>query len=249
MPLSYKIIKNQEIGIEEGEYEIPIIPTEGLYNTEHCKSSENIEQDSIEIQKIIEKAEERARIIIEQAKQEATAIKKKARESGYQGGFRKGQEEGYKKGYDSALKETNEIKEDAKRLLESAHRGSRDYIEKTREEILDLASTIARNILRFNIETRDESIIEMVKHALKHAEQRKQIIIRSHPDSHLVLQTNLYQFKKICPNATFTFLEDRGIKGQGCIIETEEQVINLEIDSQLKNIISALMEMRKDDGL
>jgi flagellar assembly protein FliH len=251
MPLSYRIIKNQEVGFDNENIEIPIIPTEGLYKNEHHTHTENIEQNKlgIQVQEVIKSAEDRAKNIIEKAEQEANSIKKKARESGYQGGFRKGQEEGYKKAYDKAIKETNEMKDNARQLLHSAHKESRQYIEKTREEIFNLAASIARSILHFNIDTRDESIIEMVKNALKHAEERKQIIIRSNPDSNLILQTNLYQFMKICPNATFTFLEDKEIKGQGCIIESEEQVINLEIDSQLQNIVSALLEMREDDGI
>lgn len=251
MPLSYRIIKNQEVGIDNEDIEIPIIPAEGLYKNDHCRNKENIDQNKLEIQvqDVITNAEDRAKNIIEQAEQEANAIKRKARESGYQGGFRKGQEEGYKQGYDRAIKDTNELKVNARQLLDNAHKESRKYIEKTREEIFNLASSIARSIIHFNIDTRDESIIEMVKNALKNAEERKQIIIRSHPDANLILQTNLYQFKKICPNAAFTFLEDKGIKGQGCIIESEEQVINLEIDSQLENIFTALLEMREDNEL
>ena len=248
MPLSYRIIKNKEEGKNPESFEIPIISTEDLSKNQYGGNIENRKKEvwGTQAKECIKNAEQQAKNIIEQARKEARIIKKQAEDRGYQDGFGKGKKEGYKQGYEQGMQETNEVKENAKQLLQSAHKESRKYIEKTRQEIIDLASSIARNIIHFNIDTKDESLIEMVKNALRHAEERKQIIIRSHPDCYLMLQTNLYQFKKICPNAIFTFLEDKAIKGKGCIIESEEQVINLEIDHQLENIVSALSEMGEE---
>lgn len=248
MPLSYRIIKSKEVGKEEESVSIPIIPSEDLskdQNNENAKTMGKSEW-GLKAKEHLENAEHKAKKMIEEAQKETLAIKKQAQEQGFQEGFNQGKEEGHKKGHERARQETQESKENAKHLLQSAHKESREYIEKTRQEIIDLASSMARNILHFNIDTKDQSIVEMVKNALRHAEERKQIIIRSHPDYYLTLQTNLYQFNKICPNASFTFLEDKEIKGKGCIIESEEQVINLEIDHQLENIVTALLEMGED---
>lgn len=248
MPLSYRIIKNKEVGKNQESFEIPIIPTEDLPKNQCGRNIENRKKEAYRnnAKECIKNAEQQAKNIIEQAKEEEKIIKKQAEDSGFQDGFDTGKKEGYKQGYEQGMQEIKGVKEHAQQLLQSAHQESRQYIEKTRQEIIDLACLMARNIIHFNIDTKDESIIEMVKNALRHAEERKQIIIRSHPDCYLMLQSNLHQFKKICPNAIFTFLEDKEIKGKGCIIESEEQVINLEIDHQLENIMSALLEMGEE---
>lgn len=254
MTLSYRIIKHHQVDMKVNPVDIPIISTERfmkLAERNHMDPEREDEFKNIksQVDKMREEAEKQAESIVEQANKQAQTIKRQAQEKGYQEGFEKGQGKGYQEGYEKALQDVKSIKEEARKLLMNAHKESRQYIENIREEIIELAITMAKRILYRQIDTKEESIIEIVKSALHEAEERKQIIIRCCSSSISILKSHLDEFKKICPNAYFTFLEDNALEKYGCVIETEEQVMDLEIDQQLKNIKTALLEMREKNEL
>lgn len=254
MTLSYRIIKHHQVDMKVNPVDIPIVSTEKFVklaekNHMDLEREEEFKSIKLQVDKMRKEAEKQAKSIIEQANKQAQIIKSQVQERGYQEGFQKGQEKGYQEGYEKALQDAKSIKEEARQLLMNAHKESRQYIENTQEEIIELAVTMAKRILYRQIDTKEESIIEMVKNALHEAEERKQIVIRCCSSSISVLQNHLDEFKKICPNAHFTFLEDNALEKYGCVIETEEQVMNLEIDQQLENIKTALLEMREKNEL
>lgn len=248
MPSSYRVIKNYQVDMGLDEFKVPIVPAHHLIKTGEEPLEEDGERD--EIRDLIKNAQAEAEEIVQQAQIRAEQIKEDAYKQGYQEGLMQGREEGKRSAYQEVEDEVATIKGQAKDLLHQAHQKTREYIRETREEIIELSVTIARNIIHHNLDVQDEAIVGMINNALKHAEGKKQVIIRSSPHHNLLLETNLYQFKKICPNANFIILEDRGMEGANCIIETEDQVINLNIDLQLVNIEKALLEIgseQKDD--
>lgn len=252
MTLSYRVIKNHQIDPQRDNFEIPVISTkEFLKYAENStpapiEQMENVQKAKIQKEELLTYAKTEAKNIVEKAHKQAQEIKNKAQETGYQEGFQRGQEEGYQIGQDQAFQEAKEIQEQAKQVLRGAHKQSREYIHSTREEITALATSMAESIIHFSIDTREEHIVEMVKSALHQAEERKQILFRCSAPSISILKVNTEEFQRICPNAKFTFLEDKGIKEHGCIIETEEQVMSLDIDEQLENIRTALLEMEEN---
>lgn len=254
MTLSYRVIKNHQVDIKESTADIPIISTEKLEkviekNSGDLETQQKFMNLTSQIDEIKERAEKQANLIIDQANQEAQKIRAEAQERGYEEGIQKGQELGYKEGYQKALQDIEEIKKQASELLKNAYKESRKYIENTREEIVGLAVTIAEQILHCKIDVMDDSMMEMIKNALQQVEERKQVLFRCPSSSISVLQNYLEEFQKICPNAHFTFLEDNTIGKYGCILETEEQIIDLKIDSQLENVKTTLLEMRESSEL
>ncbi|NLU36669.1 MAG: hypothetical protein GXX01_06600 [Clostridiales bacterium] len=247
--MSSRIIKHNQVDIAGSSLEIPVVPIESEKESEKPAGDGQAAEETIrlneELQELINRAEKQAENIIRQAHEEADSIRRQAREEGYQAGLKEGKRTGYREGYEEAVKETEELKEKAKALLESAHRESREYISRTKAEIIRLAAAMARKIIHFNIDMNDEAIVEMVKEALHRSEEKKQVLLRSPAEFVSVLKANMDQFEKICPHANFIVLEDATVESPGCVIETEDQVINLEVDQQLNNIIEALSAMVK----
>lgn len=246
MPLSYRVIKNSQVDPIEDNIEIPILSSEGFKNhlpEEIALEQKKILQNTKKAQKIIEEAERKSQEILHRTKQEAEDLKEQILQEAFQKGTVEGQKKGYQDGYSKGIEESQEIQKEAKQVLKSAHRESREYIRKTKEEIIQLAASMAENIIKYSINLEDENIVNMVNNALRKVEERKQIIIRCHPENVLLLEVHINQFKKICPNGVFTILEDKGKKLEEVIIETEAQIIHLDIDKQLENIKTALMEM------
>ncbi len=83
----------------------------------------------------------------------------------------------------------------------------------------------------------------MSREVLKQSSEKEQVIIRC-PEKYIpVFKVHSSQLENVCPNAKFVFIEDSSVQEPGCIIETDKQVINLEINHQLDNIIKALKGM------
>jgi flagellar assembly protein FliH len=256
MSLSRKLIKNNQVDMGTDSLAIPVSPVRIIRKADPENSKEKeaaydreLEETALQakaqIEEKIRQAEQQAKDVIDQAEGQAEAIRIQARETGYQKGFREGHQAGYQTGYKEAAQKTEEMREQAKALLSDAHRETREYIGRTREEIIRLAASMAKSIIRYSVDVREESIIEMVKNALHQAEERKQILLRCPAQYVSFLQANIYQFEKVCPSATFAVLEDTSVQSPGCIIETEDQSIDLEIDKQLDNIVNALSEWKE----
>lgn len=243
--MSRRLIKNNQIDIVSGSLEIPLTPISLTSQKEmqpdiDSEMQEEVCQTRERLDEMIKKAESQAAEIISNAREEAESIKQQAREEGWQAGFQEGRDSGYQAGYEEAIQSSEKMKEMARALLQNAHLKSREYISKTKEEIINLAAAMARKIIHTRIDMDDECIVEMVKEALHQSEEKNQVLLRCPVEFISVLQANSSQFEKICPNANFIILEDPTVKGSGCVIETEDQVIDLEIDQQLNNIVSAL---------
>ena len=258
MSLSRRLIKSDQVNMEAGSREIPLSPVRETRTAdrETCdgtmayddKWEEKLRQARDKMEEKLRDAEHEAGERIRRAEEQAESIRKQAGETGYQAGFQKGRKEGYKSGWDEAARNARETQEQARALLTDAHRETRQYIARTREEIIQLAASMAKGMIRYSVDVREESIVEMVKNALHQAEERKQVLIRCPAQYVSVLEENVRQFQKVCPNANFAILEDPSVKSPGCIIETEDQVMDLEIDRQLDNIVNALRDWKEGKG-
>ena len=244
MSLSHKLIKRDQVDISGGFLKIPVSPIElkmereGEHNPNR-HIGEEIRRTKASMDKLIREAERKARSLIAGAEEEVRFLKEEAKEAGY----REGYENGYQAGYEESLKEVEEIKENAKALLKEAHRQSREYIDRTGHEIIELAAAIAEKILHYQIDIQEESLVRMSREVLKQSSEKEQVIIRC-PEKYIpVFKVHSSQLENVCPNAKFVFIEDSSVQEPGCIIETDKQVINLEINHQLDNIIKALKGM------
>jgi len=258
MSLSRRLIKSDQVNMEAGSREIPLSPVREKSTADRemgdgamtcdSKREEELRQARDKMEEKLRDAEHEAEERIRRAEEQAASIRKQARETGYQAGLQKGRKEGYQSGWEEAARKTRETQEQARALLSDAHRETRRYIARTREEIIQLAASMAKGIIRYSVNVREESIVEMAKNALHQAEERKQVLIRCPEQYVSVLEENIREFKKVCPNANFAILEDPSVKNPGCIIETEDQVMDLEIDRQLDNIVNALQEWKEGKG-
>jgi len=246
--LLYRLIKNDQVDLESDTYQIPLVQIESNTSKVDDKGSDLVDRPTndearVQANRLIEEASAGSKSILDQAQSQAEKLLEDAKKAGYEQGFEKGYQEGYKAGKDKAEKDYEALLSSAKDLIEKAHIESRNYIKRTEDEIVDLAVSIAESIIKYSIDTRDEGIIDMVKAALHRAEEMGMILFRCSPDTILLLKANEHEFKKICPKAVFSFIEDKSIKSNGCIIETEEQVLDLEIQGQLEKVKTALKEM------
>jgi len=244
----YKIIKDSDDFKERKSCVIPV--TEIVPNSAIAVSDDSGENED----NIIEKAEKEALQIIEaakfQAKEEARNVledlKKKTYQEAYENGFDEGRKEGYETGHSEGIKECESLREQAKSVLKNAHEQAVRIIEKNEGEIIELSVYIAEQILRTAISRDDAPLIKIAQDAFREFKDKKHVIISVHPKRKPFFETNIETLKRVCPYTSVTLLEDEKVPEDGCILESDSQVVDTRIDSQLEKIKEILLEMRHE---
>jgi len=258
MRLSYKVIKNSNV-IEE-KCIIPIAENFENINTEDEISSEDMVQmidnaNNIS-KKIIESAENEKMQMLADAKAQIEIdavgiledLKQKAYEEGKSIGFKQGKNEGFEQGVAEGIAEGQKVEGQAREVLKEAHKNAREYIDKMEVDIIELSINIAERILKTSLMNDYELIYRSAKEIIMEFKNRKQIIIRVNPNNIEFFQNHIDGLKEVCPEATFSILNDDRVDVTGCIIENENQIISTEITSQLENVKQSLLQVRSNDG-
>ncbi len=214
----------------------------------------NIRED-IKESLLLELKDERDKIINE-AKNEVEKLKSDAKEDGYKEGFDrglqdgfnqgleegsiKGLESGYSQGIENAKDEAKEIKRNAINLFQDAEREVGVYIDENRQRIIRLAGQMAESIIHSTIDTSSENMLQLIKPVIQQFKKVENVIISCNSKNYDYLRKSIYTIEKKYDNTKFTILEDENLEKNGCIIENDNQIIDLQIRKQLENIVNKL---------
>lgn len=211
-------------------------------------------------------AEAQARALLEQADAEAEKIKENARleaakeleqirEGARSEGFREGYAEGLAKGMEEGRKGCEEqakgLASEVKQFLEQASVLREELLDKTQDDMRDLAIAIAEKVIRVSLKSSSGVIGRMIQGATEKLKRREwvHIYVSSCDHKELVaiapqLTTALGALSdhiKIVPMSE----EEEGT----CIIETPDTIIDASVSTQVSNIRSILEDISaKDDG-
>lgn len=251
IPLSYRIIKNQNISSKEDISPIDTkfeLPPEEKPEIEEDISTVDLEKirqeikDEIWKSQIAEIQREKQKILT-QAMEEANTIREQAQNLGYEAGFKEGTEKGYEKAIRDAQEEAEEIKNKAKELIVQSEEYIEEYLEENRKNIIQLAATMAESIVHETIDTSSEKLLLLIKPILQQFNKGKNIIITCDPENEDYLKSRLEELKSINNDVNFVVLKDSSLEKNGCIIENEQQVLDLQISKQIHNILKDIKDM------
>nr|WP_306432277.1 FliH/SctL family protein [Wansuia hejianensis] len=181
--------------------------------------------------------------ILTQAMEEANTIREQAQNLGYEAGFKEGTEKGYEKAIRDAQEEAEEIKNKAKELIVQSEEYIEEYLEENRKNIIQLAATMAESIVHETIDTSSEKLLLLIKPILQQFNKGKNIIITCDPENEDYLKSRLEELKSINNDVNFVVLKDSSLEKNGCIIENEQQVLDLQISKQIHNILKDIKDM------
>jgi len=238
---SYKVIKGGFVSTNTVyTIDAPVIPVK-VEKIERERENEcviDLEDVRMRAEAIIGEAKLKSSNILAAAKEDAEKLKKDAYDASYQ----KGYEEGKIKGREEGLRSVEALREEAKALLNEAHRASREYIENQKEEIIDLALCIAEKIIGYEADMKDSVILNIAARAIEEAVVRGNLIIRVNPEDYAILDCQRDELAKAAGEDTvINIIRDSGIKRGGCRIESEESFVDATVDAQLEKIKEALM--------
>jgi flagellar biosynthesis/type III secretory pathway protein FliH len=120
----------------------------------------------------------------------------------------------------------------------------KDVLSKGEEQMVKLAVAIAEKILHQEVSTRKEIILEVLKGALKNITETEGMKIRLNPqDFRYMMEVKkdfLQSFEGI---RNIVFEEDAAIKRGGAVVETMFGEVDARLESQLREIKSAMLHV------
>lgn len=155
-------------------------------------------------------------------------------------------DESYRKGFAEGIelqkKETSNAIEAVAAMAKKIPLIRQDIIEKSEEQILKLAIAIAEKILNQEVATRKEIILDVLKGALKNVSETEGMKIRLNPlDFRYMMEVKKDFLQSFDGVRNIIFEEDSSIRRGGAVIETMFGEVDARLDSQLKEIKTALL--------
>lgn len=204
----------------------------------------------------IEKFDEIAGVIIQNAKSEAEVVRIKAiadAEAMKKEAYNKGYEEGKQTGYNDAYNETiGKSKVEAENIIANAEQSASELVNKAKLEyenylldkkadIKELVFSIASHILKREI-TEEHGIDDMIYDAVDTAKNSALIIIKCSKLHYKVIAEAVEIWKKQIPlKGDILVIEDNFIEDGSAVIEKDNGKIELSIDIGLEKIKDELM--------
>ncbi len=247
MESSYRVIKKHEVKLDYDTVEVKEVNMKKIdidTNKENLDVNEIKEQQDDELkeaisikQRIIEVAEAERDYILKKTSEEIENIKRNAVQEGYNKGF----QQGYIEGQEKAIKESRSIKLSAVNLLKSAEKEREEFLLNFKEEIINLAATIAEKIANIAIDTSDENILNIIYPIIEEIESETNVIITVNPSKYELLKKNLPKLKERHKQLNFIILKDSDIENNGCIIESGNKIIDAQFRNQILSIVNDLI--------
>jgi len=199
-----------------------------------CKARTDAEE-------ILAKARSIAENILAEAMKEADKIVKDAEKRATEL-FEEAMAEGYSQGrqeFESTVREKlNSAEEKARELVDEAYQERNRLLEGMKDEILNLAVSIAEKILKTELDRNEEAFRSIVINALKKVTDYENIKVRlSESDYKKYLSDGKDEI--FSRSGNITFIKDKHLKKGDLIIESDSGTIDAGIATQLNQVKTA----------
>ncbi|MBI1423001.1 MAG: flagellar assembly protein FliH [Gammaproteobacteria bacterium] len=163
----------------------------------------------------------------------------------YEEGFKQGRDEGYAAGQTLVNQHATRLKS----MLDLLSAPLAELDEQVMQQLLDLVTTIARQVIRRELRADPGQVIGVVRECIKALPiAARKVIIYLHPeDAELV--RNAFSIDEGTDQA-WKIVEDPVLTRGGCRIEAEHSKIDASVEQQLNRVIANLLggERERDNG-
>lgn len=208
---------------------------------EHEEASESPDMaldEAMEMAKSIrEEASERANAILQSANDEADAIRESARKLGYDTGLEEGNLEAAKRAdvyLANVQKEQDEFINKSKMEYD-------ELIKQSQENLIDLSCQLVAKLTGIVVDEYRPVMIYMINQALSGSDNGKNIVIKVPEESYAYISDNRDRIAGAAnPSINIDIFGDANLTKRQCMIETDNGIIDLSMDVQVNNLITAI---------
>lgn len=183
-----------------------------------------------------EDARSKANKIVEDAWQEAEAIKENAYKEGYEHGLEDGNMEAMKRADEYLVNVKKEQEEAKERMLAK----NEAYLDDAEKKLINLTCDLIKKISGIVVDDYKPVMLNMINNALNDVESTTKYTIKVCEESYTYVSDNSERIVGAAnPNITIDVFADPKLEKGQCIIETDNGIINLSMDVQIQNLITA----------
>lgn len=197
------------------------------------KEEEEIIPDLAQVKEYAEsmlvEAREEAKRIVDKAKQEALSILNQAREEGHQ--------EGFASGLSQIEEEKQKLEQDIADAIAREEASYQKMKSELEPKFADLTMKLVEKLTGVIVEDKKDLLVYLISTTLSSLKGPKQFTIRvSKDDIPLVTQRKEELENLLAEGCTMEILEDSTLIKDQCFIETEDRLLDVSLDVQLKNL-------------
>ncbi|KIL39246.1 flagellar biosynthesis protein [Gordoniibacillus kamchatkensis] len=217
---------------------------------------------------ILHDAETFAREQIDQAMQEAAAVREQARSEidawwaerrsederclaeAKQAGYEQGYQEGIEQAQIAVRKQYDDMLLEARTILEQAYVLKLQIIQESEPFLIELSTAIAEKIVDRQLTLEPAWTVEQIKKLLQRRKEKGTIALCVSPSQFGYIQDAREELlNAVDSQAELEILPDASVQDRGCVIRSAYGSIDARIDTQLREIKAALQEiaMRGDE--
>lgn len=243
MQLFYNVIKNKSVlagsnrKMINTSYDIKSTKEEAFgidENDSIVESYKNIGES------IIKNANLQKERILEQVYAEAEKIEREAYDKGYKQGIENGYEDGYRQSYEKhmaiAAHEGQEIINNATSMLIDAKSQYEEYISMMKDEIINLAYTMAEAIVKSKLQ-KEDGINHYIEEIIEKSKACRTFVIRCNQVHLNEIKSNIFKWKsQFALQGEIFVLEDSTIEPGNALVEKENGKVIAGLDIGLEKI-------------
>lgn len=164
-------------------------------------------------------------------------------------------EEGYHAGYEEAMSAANkeidlqkeELEQQRKSMQEQFETFHHELIQETEHKMVEILCKMIPSVTGVVIEEQKDVLLYIINRAMEEQDAGRHFVIKlSSVDYPVVVQKREDIYGASNPNIDIELVEDAKLSQYQCLIETDYGMIDLSLDVQLSNLITALKLMIKD---
>lgn len=184
------------------------------------------------------------RATVEEATElEAERIKEEAYDSGLKEGRLDGFEVGKKEGFQVGVEEAGYLKDNALEIIKNTKEQVEQYKKEKQNEFIELASIMAEKVVNEELSTDEVSLRKIIAPVLNRLDKEDNFItVFVTKDNYESTIKYMEKLKQTSEQMKYTVLVDESLKLNGCVIETDYEVIDLDIKKQLELMVKDLSE-------
>ena len=197
------------------------------------------QQTERQAQEILDKATTEAEQIVNDTKAEAKELLDKVRKDGYDDGYKDGKAKGIKDGKEKIEDELKEIirqaNDKAQKTIRDAKEQTAEYFIRAEDDIVAVVIMAIEKILPQHFLDTPQVILPVVREAIKHVRDQKEVKVHVDPDSYDLVLMARSEFQSMLTDGTaiLEIISDEALKPGDCVIETPNGGVDARLSTQL----------------
>ena len=186
--------------------------------------------------------EEEQQVIAEKVRVQVEALSQTVNASAAEAGFQEGLKKGRLESFERFKEESRENLEKFEKMLAAAEAAKEDIFRANEQFLIELIFRVARSIILKELSTDADYVLRLVTELIAKVDLRESVTVRIHPSEGKTLESLKGGLETAFGSLKNLKIEysDQVMRG-GCQVETQWNVIDASIESQLQAVYGALL--------